>query len=154
MRHQLKPYVWAVCLALALPLSALAALKFTTFAKTGAADTTAFSINDDGVIVGTYDQGIDTCGAGEPIQHGFVTKDKGKHIHTIEFPGATKTAVTGISDEGAIVGVYETLDSPPCGVADHAFLLEKGKFTTLNLPTTVAPDHLGINANGDVVGDG
>jgi len=58
----------------------------------------AFGINNHGTIVGRYD---DTNGT-----YGYTTTDKSTNFESINCPGATKTVVTDINDNGHIVGVY------------------------------------------------
>jgi hypothetical protein len=153
MKYEFKRYVWAASLVLGLPLLALAALTtvpsdfgtngkfdwFTVGTKTGTdiEHTIAYGINDDGVAVGTYEEEIIVNGASE---HGFVTKDKGKHIRTINYPGACDTDAGAINDEGVIAGTFEqhTGAPGPCdGPSDDlAFKYEDGKFKKLDVPTT------------------
>jgi uncharacterized membrane protein len=63
----------------------------------GATRTSARGINDNGVIVGAYDQ--------PPFTFGFAAKN-GKYI-SIRYPGATSTDALGINTSGQIVGAYE-----------------------------------------------
>jgi probable HAF family extracellular repeat protein len=44
-------------------------------------------------------------------------------------PGATFTQASGINDSGQIVGVYFDIAGN-----EHGFLLDRGTFTTINVP--------------------
>jgi len=76
--------------------------KFTLFDFPGAIcdGTLATGINNDGDIVGIYN-----VGPGCP-ELGFVVKDFPEHPHwtTVSRPGAAISKLTGISDEGKLVG--------------------------------------------------
>jgi len=102
----------------------------------GAAGTTAYGVNNSGVIVGQY---LDQKG----VFHGFML-DRGKGT-AIDDPNGTDTLCAGINSSGAIVGQY----TAPSG-DNHGFLYEKGRFTD------ITPDKLsgasGINDKGDIVG--
>jgi uncharacterized membrane protein len=105
-----------------------------------ATSTGSNGINNVGQIVGFYD---DNRGG----RHG-VLYDRGIFI-SFDFPGSLVTAPTDINDDGQIVGVYVAND----GVL-QSFLLENGKFTTINVPFpgVVFTDISGINNRGQIVG--
>lgn len=66
---------------------------------------------------------------------------------TIDYPGSTYTVVSGMNDDGHIVGSYIDRDN-----RRHGFLLKDGKFTIIDFPGvsfTLAAD---INAAGHIVG--
>jgi YVTN family beta-propeller protein/probable HAF family extracellular repeat protein len=65
---------------------------------------------------------------------------------TVDYPGATLTAVRQINNHGVMVGRY-ILN----GVI-HAFILENGTFTTIDVPGALGTAAWGTNDNGDVVG--
>jgi len=110
--------------------------KFKEVKFPGAAGTTAYGVNNSGVIVGQY---YDQNG----VFHGFML-DHGKGT-TIDDPNGTNTLCAGINSGGAIVGQY----TAPSG-DNHGFLYQNGTFTE------IAPDKLsgasGINDKGDIVG--
>src|SRR5262249_43370847 len=97
-------------------------------------------INNVGQIVGFYD---DISGG----RHGFLY-DRGIFI-SFDFPGSRLTAPTDINDDGQIVGVYVADDD-----VLQSFLLENGKFTTINVPfpNVIFTDVSGINNWGQIVG--
>jgi len=66
---------------------------------------------------------------------------------TIDFPGATSTAVYGIDTTGAMVGVY--VDA---GNVNHGFMLKKGVFTTIDFPGATLSVAAGINDKNKIVG--
>ena len=65
----------------------------------GAADTTAYGINDAGVIVGSFQDSLGGV-------HGFV--DNAGTFTQIDVPGAGSTVITGINGNGDITGYYTT----------------------------------------------
>jgi hypothetical protein len=67
---------------------------------------------------------------------------------TIDVPGATATAVTGINGSGQIVGWF---GSPPSGLA-RGFVDTGGSFTTIDVPGTTVTQALRINDSGQIVG--
>ena len=64
-----------------------------------------------------------------------------------DVPEAISTGPRGINARGAIVGLY--LDSSGTG---HGFLLDQGKYKTINFPGATLTNAVGINAQGDIVG--
>src|ERR1041384_6931502 len=70
-------------------------------------------------------------------EHGFTT---------IDVPGGSATATTGINPEGNIVGIYFN------NATDHGFLLSKGVFTTIDFPGASQTDPFGISPDGKIVG--
>ena len=66
---------------------------------------------------------------------------------TINIPGAFTSSATGINDQGAIVGVFNTSTTDFRG-----FLLFQGKFTHFNFPGAVNTTANDINNHGHIVG--
>jgi hypothetical protein len=62
-------------------------------------------------------------------------------------PGALLTAPLGLNNRGQIVGVYVDGDG-----LRHGHLLERGRFTTIDVPGAVETDAFGINDRGQIVG--
>ncbi len=77
--------------------------QFTTVAVPGALETSAFGINDSGVIVGWF------LGTSNPLYNGFTLS--GGVYTTISVPAAVKTYVMGINNGGQLVGTYEDSQS-------------------------------------------
>jgi len=73
--------------------------KFKNIDVPGGTLTTAFSINDSGVVVGYYESGA--------VFLGFALK-QGKFL-SFGYPGAVETFPYGINNLGQVVGTY-TLD--------------------------------------------
>lgn len=86
----------------------------------GARDAWAWSINNQGAIVGSYDDR-------EQHKHGFLLN---KGVYTVlDFPGATATTALGIDDGGKVYGSYVT-DTPQPQI--HHFSYQGGRYTTVN----------------------
>ena len=66
---------------------------------------------------------------------------------TIDYPGANRAAIYGISDAGDMVGCYWDRDN-----RGHGFLLKDGKFTSFDPPGSTFTQGFDINAAGDIVG--
>jgi uncharacterized membrane protein len=128
--------------AVVLSSNAIAAspsgFTFTTIDFPGATYTIANGINNQGDIVGQYN---DASGK----SHGFL-----RHLgvfSSIDFPGALGTVANGINVGGDIVGSYSI------GTADsHGFLLRGGVFATVDPPGGTFIFANGINTAGDIVG--
>lgn len=113
--------------------------KFTKFSFPGAdpGTTVAMSINNSGVIVGSYEIKFS--------HHGFMVKNG--HFSSIDFPGAEETQVFKISGDGDIVGTY----TPPSDVF-NGFSFANGKFRTINQPNTSFNAVRGVNSHDQIVG--
>jgi uncharacterized membrane protein len=102
--------------------------------------TDANGINDNGQIVGIYQQSF----GGD--EHGFLLSNS---VFTpIDFPGASDTIPYGINNLGQIVGSYILAR----GTGIHGFLLSNGVFTTIDFPGNSFTNALGINNLGQIVG--
>ena len=95
----------------------------------------ATGINDQGQIVGVYDQG-----------HGFLYSNG--MFMVFDFPGSQQTFATGINDSGQIVGFYVLGN----GTDQFGFLYANGVFTQLKVPGSIFTGPTGINDNGVIVG--
>jgi len=105
----------------------------------GAATTTAYAINDAGIVVGTFFDGSN---------HGFIKT--GGSFQTIDFPGAVGplgTSIFGINNAGAVVGVYYDATG-----RSHGFLRDATGFTSFDVPGAVDTMLHGINDSNDIVG--
>jgi hypothetical protein len=96
----------------------------------GAFSTFPTSINDHGMIVGSYSVG---SGGGQLPQNGFIYSQG--NWATLNYPGSVFTDLVGVSNNGVIVGNATNLDL--------AFQYENGKFRTI-----VAPNGAGVIVNG------
>jgi probable HAF family extracellular repeat protein len=74
--------------------------------------------------------------------HHFVVVNSGKQINQV-----VDSDITGINPAGDIVGFYNSQDGK-----QHGFVLTKGKFITLDIPSAIATEANGIDPQGDVVG--
>jgi len=103
------------------------------------ASAQATGINNKGWLTGFY---IDTKG----VTHGFVLI--GGTFTTINYPGATSTAVNGSNNVGQLVGTYT---DPAMKV--HGFVYKGGTFQTVDSPEGHGATILnGINDHGVIVG--
>jgi uncharacterized membrane protein len=121
--------------------------NFISYDVPGARSTTAWGMNADGAVVGTY---VDSNGK----QHGFVLS--GGQVTTIDYPGAVVTTVRGINSRGDIVGTHTGPNAamPGSGGDIHGYLLRAGAST---LEPLDYPGHMNtipqrINDDGKVVG--
>jgi uncharacterized membrane protein len=113
---------------------------FSTIDIPGAISTQALGINNRGQIVGGY---VDTNGIG----HGFLLEHS--HFITIDAPGAVvSTRALDINDRGLIVGLH---DGGSTGRS--SFLLDDGEFSSFDVPGAQETASLGINSEGEIVGD-
>jgi hypothetical protein len=121
----------------------------TTVDIPGAASTTLRGINDVGVAVGFYS--VETPqGPNAVAFHGFKRTPDGV-ITVVDLPGAGDSALLGINNIGDIVGQYDLADQSVGG----SFVLEHGRFTTLQDPPGAAPFNVfavGINDLGVISG--
>jgi probable HAF family extracellular repeat protein len=120
--------------------------KVTTIRVSGAVQTGVAGINDQGQVVGVYSDA-------DRRSHGFMWS-KGRFTF-FDVPGAADTEPTDINDRGDIVGIYtdDPADDPaiaPDGV--HGFLLDNGRYTTIDAPGVPITVPFGINDRGQIVG--
>lgn len=114
--------------ALPSPVAGLATVErsfdFRTIQVPAARRTTASGINDDGQIVGNYEDSVGT--------HAFVLRDD--TFTTIDFPGAAFTVGLGIGPRGEIVGAYRMPGEP--AVNFHGFLRTRdGRIERVDAPS-------------------
>jgi probable HAF family extracellular repeat protein len=95
--------------------------------------TQAYGINDNGQIVGTFE---DASGF-----HGFV--DTGGSFTTVNVPQASDTFAQGINNSSQIMGTFDGL---------HIFVDTAGNFTTFDPPPGKGVFVRGINDSGQIVG--
>jgi len=96
----------------------------------GASSTFPTSINDHGMIVGSYFVG---SGGGQLPQNGFIY-DQGKWA-TLNYPVSLFTDLVGVNNKGVIVGNATDLDL--------AFQYDNGKFKTI-----IGPNGVGVTVTG------
>jgi uncharacterized membrane protein len=122
---------------------------FTVFdvpLSTGVCLTSAYTINNNGQIVGEY---LDHCDIGNR-QHGFLNDDR--KFTSIDFPGALGTVANGINDRGHIVGFFYG-DTPE--TAEPRGFLKKGRsFRAVDASFVGTYNTVlnGINNDGNMVG--
>ena len=69
------------------------------------------------------------------------------NVVSIDYPGATYTAASGINNLGDVVGNYD--DSAG---STHGFLLSKGVYTTIDVPGALLTSPAYINDSGEIAG--
>jgi len=105
----------------------------TTVDIPGTSGITLRGINNPGVAVGFYS--VETPqGPNAVAFHGFKRTPDGV-ITTVDLPGAGDSALLDINNIGDIVGQYDLGDQSVGG----SFVLEHGRFTTLQDPPGAAP---------------
>jgi uncharacterized membrane protein len=92
----------------------------------------ATGINNEGVIIGGFDQ------------HGYI--DDHGMFSQLDVPGASFTLPPRINNDSVIVGLY-CVDS-----ACHGFTLDNGVFATVDVPGAMLTDIFGINDRGVLCG--
>jgi probable HAF family extracellular repeat protein len=135
------PHYFAAVMTLAVawlvtPLPVLAQ-NYQTIDPPGSTYTHAQHINDNGQIVGSYQDSNHTG-------HGFLYNN-GKYS-TIDLPGSVGTDATDINSLGQVVGTYEIAGGGPQG-----FLDSKGTYTTIERPGNIN-GYLYNNKAGQIVG--
>lgn len=111
---------------------------FTAINYPGAQATQPNSINDSGVIVGTYT--INNDGA-----NSFIYQNGAFQI--LRFPGSESTHAASINNKGIIAGSYQDQQ-----LNVHGFIYKSGKFFTVDHPNTSSTSLDGINDHGVIVG--
>lgn len=159
MRRQLGVYFLALSFMLVSAAKVPAGgPTFTTIDAPGAIYTEAVDINDFGLIVGRYYDGLPPCTipctAADGHNHGYLRNQQGSFTE-VDFPNSDFTGAAGINPVGDIVGIYH-LQGASAGM-NHGFLLSGGQFTSIDFPppagsATVTTAAWGINLAGDIVG--
>ncbi len=103
-------------------------------------------VNKHGIAVGFY---LDHNGN----SHGFTYDISTKAFHAVTLPGAMSLTVTGINDNGDLVGFYAPLGSATPNPPDTvSFLLVKHHYTEFQAPQGTSTQALGVNNADQVVG--
>lgn len=113
---------------------------FTIFDVPGAINsgTQAGGINDNGDIVGFFEDAVGT--------HGFL-RETGGAFTILDVPGAVSTLAFGIDDLGRIVGSFDD------ALGKHGFLRDGvGTYTTINVPGEMSTTVAGITMAGELMG--
>jgi hypothetical protein len=106
---------------------------YSTFDLPGdTASTTVYGLNDNDVIVGSDGRG-----------NGF--RYDGTTLTLIDIPGALSTILTGINDNGLMVGTYS-------GSTSGSFVTDGVNFTPIVFPGASNTTVTGINDEGEIVG--
>jgi uncharacterized membrane protein len=140
--HYARKFLWPLALILALTLAGNATITWTTIDYPGAVRTEANGINNNGDIVGYYQDAVNFN------FHGFLLS--GGVFTTIDFPGADWTNAEGINDAGDIVGTYSISSNP---FAPIGFISHNGVMRSFRVPGRSYTSVHGINNNGDIVGE-
>jgi hypothetical protein len=154
-------------LFVALPLLAIILTTFGTNKKfhwwfVNAAENTTATGTNHGKVVGFYE---DVTPSTDQQEYGYSTKNDGKNIKALQFPGSCSTEVWGTSGQ-VDVGIYEQFKGPGrCGggsSTDVVFTKEGDDFSSVLLPPTaifftedetLCTDDFGVFTEDDVFGD-
>ena len=131
--------------------------SFTVLDFPGTLTTVGFGINSGAatptieIVGGIGNDSISPIG----YSNGFLmhyTMTKGLTSETyrgVNIPGALEQLASGVNHSGQIVGYYSGTSG-----AVHGYLYSGGKFTTIDVPFSVAKDTAcyGINNSGEIVG--
>ena len=112
---------------------------YITIEVPGSLSTEIYGINNDGHIVGLYNDA-------ETVPHNFVYN--GIDFTTIQVPGTDldQTIVHGINDLGQIVGSYWNNSKK------YGFIYDGSTYTTVEVPGSLGTEIYGINNDGHIVG--
>src|SRR2546426_589373 len=125
---------------------------FTTIDFPGANISTAWAINSEGDIIGSYTYGDQHPQVGTIIDqpgYGFILSPDG--FTSIQLPGAFHTLPYAINDSGTIVGVYEEAFNNKPNRKVHCFQLSLGYLTSFDFPGAKSNSAWGFNSAGDIV---
>lgn len=112
--------------------------KYTSLDYPGAiGGTTPYGINDAGVIVGNFDNGV--------VGQGFAYYN-GKFV-ALKYPNSAQTTASGVNRSEQIVGYY--IDSRN---TYHGFEWQNGTFTKIDAPNASQTLPVNINTAGDISG--
>jgi len=117
----------------------------STFDVPGAIHTNSTTINDLGEIVGAFQDRATRDNYSFLYRNGIMrtfTLRRGKGVQS-------KISVTGIDDNGRVIGVYY---DPPQGPS-HGFVLQQRRFYGLDVPGAEATYPQAINASGQITGN-
>jgi hypothetical protein len=167
MKHIRTKVLTVGILFVALPLLAIILTTHGTTDKVhwwfvnGAGATLATGTNQ-GKVVGFYD---DVNPNTDQEEYGYSTKNDGKNIKALQFPGSCSTEVWGTSGQ-VDVGIYERYQGPGrCGgnfLNDIVFTKEGDDFSSVLLPNTaifftedetLCSDDGGVFTEDDTFGD-
>ncbi|MBA2527238.1 MAG: hypothetical protein H0V18_15880, partial [Pyrinomonadaceae bacterium] len=116
--------------------------EYTTIAPPGAQSSTAFGINAQGDVVGTF---VDH----DSVQHGFLLRHG--EFTVIDFPGALRIIARGIGPKGEIVGSYQLPGDP--ALASRGFMRSNnGQFFNVKFPGSIWEIAQRILPDGTIVG--
>jgi probable HAF family extracellular repeat protein len=105
--------------------------RILDFPGTRPSSTYPLGINDNGTVVGFYED------ANVPMNHGFIFHNG--QWATLDYPNALNTALIGITNAGKVIGWVQTNTS-----TGH-FLYENGTFKVISVPNSGNPDLLSIS---------
>jgi probable HAF family extracellular repeat protein len=121
--------------------------RFTRIAAPGKVkETVLYDIDNRGRMIGGYTR-ADGKGQGFLLRDGRFTK--------IDAPPAMPNATVplGINERGQITGAYSTVsNTTPLRPPLHGFLLDRGRYTTIDVPKASSTTPFGISDRGRVVG--
>ena len=116
---------------------------FTTVDPPGSVNGGTNGINNNGVMVGGYNDGTFT--------HGYIYN--GSNFTILNVPGSSAAYAGGNNDAGQVVGTYFTNSTPADFSNPHGFVYANGTYTTFNVPGATGTYPYDINNDGTIVGD-
>lgn len=79
--------------------------------------------------------------------HSNMTRKPSSKLHFVQYPGSSETYLLGVSNNDIGVGWYGGSDGK-----QHGFIVENGKYTTVDDPSGVGTALFGVNSSGIAVG--
>jgi Domain of unknown function (DUF1906) len=126
--------------------------NYTPISVPGAVSTTAYGINDQGTVVGTYLLPVPDQGGS--VSTGFIYSGG---VYTTIIPPDRELLdisryidISGVNDNGVVVGEYSTPGAP--GIQGFSYDTNTSTFTNLNSPGAMWSIAWGINGFNQVMG--
>jgi hypothetical protein len=108
-------------------------------------------INNKGLIAGFYGSGA----AGHPNQGYLLTTSDmftSGTFHSVQFPGAAQTQLTGLNDKGVTVGYFYPTNNGVAFDNQFGFFEKHGVFTEVNNPHTPTQPNPGVLIENQLLG--
>jgi hypothetical protein len=113
-----------------------------TFEVPGATTVLTQAINNEGVSIGSWAEGVNSTAF-----HGFIRYSNGE-IVSFDVPTAAATYTSSINNKGEIVGVWNDASGNGHGFLRHV----DGSFTSFEVPNALSTNATSINGRGEITG--